>query len=86
MTFGTQFSGTVSAGQVRRWFTHSWNASRNVSWVVVPTAPVVDGPAQIEWKVFSTRQAPNLIKWFIEVRNVTNRPVTFEARYAILNS
>lgn len=85
MTFGTQFTGSVNAGQTRRWFTHSWNASRNVVWMMVPTAPAVDGPAQLEWKVLTTRQAANLIKWFIEVRNVTNVPVTFEARYAILN-
>jgi hypothetical protein len=86
MILGTQFSGTVNAGQTRRWFTHSWNATRNVSWMVVPTAPPVDGGAQVEWKVSSTRQAPNLVKWFIEVKNVTNVPVNFDARYAVLNS
>jgi hypothetical protein len=86
MIFGTQFTGSVNAGQTRTWFTHSWNAARNVSWLVVPTAPAVDGGAQLEWKVRSTRQTPNLVKWFIEVRNVTNVTVTFEARYAVLNS
>jgi hypothetical protein len=86
MILGTQFTGTVAAGQTRTWFTHSWNAAHTVAWVAVPTAPAVDGGAQVEWKVRSTRQAPNLVKWFIEVRNVTNVTVTFEARYAILNS
>lgn len=86
MIFGTQFTGSVNAGQTRTWFTHSWNPSRNVAWMVVPTAPAVDGGAQIEWKVRNTRQAANLVKWFIEVKNVTNVPVTFEARYAVLNS
>ncbi|MGY1960883.1 hypothetical protein [Nocardia gipuzkoensis] len=86
MIFGTQFTGTVNAGQTRTWFTHSWNPTSNVSWMVVPTTPVVDGGAQIDWKVRNTRQAANLVKWFIEVRNVTNVPVTFEARYAVLNS
>ncbi|WP_280263356.1 hypothetical protein [Nocardia wallacei] len=85
MQFGTQFTGTVNAGQTRSWFTHSWNAAQNVSWMVVPTAPAVDGGAQIECKIRNTRQAANLVKWFIEVRNVTNVPVTFEARYAVLN-
>src|SRR5262245_50247444 len=85
MTFGVQFQGSVPAGQTRRWFTHSWNATYNVVWIIVPTAPAVDGGAQLEWKVQSTRQAANLIKWFIEVRNVTNVDVQFEARYAILN-
>ena len=52
---------------------------------MVPTAPAVDGNAQLEWKVQSTRQATNLVKWFLEVRNVTDVEVEFEARYAILN-
>lgn len=85
MNFGVQFSGTVNAGQTRRWFTHSWNANSNVVWIVVPTGPAVDGEAQLEWKVQCTRQAPTLLKWFIEVKNVTNVAVTFEARYAVLN-
>lgn len=86
MIFGTQFTGNVPAGQTRRWFTHSWNAAWNVSWVMVPTNPPVDGAAQLEWKIQNTRQAPNLVKWFIEVRNVTGVPVDFQARYAILNA
>lgn len=86
MQFGVQFTGSVPAGQTRSWFTHSWNAAHNVVWMVVPTAPSVDGPAQLEWKVRNTRQAATLVKWFIEVKNVTNVPVTFQARYAILNN
>lgn len=86
MILGTQFTGDVAPGQSRTWFTHSWNAAYTVEWAVVPTGPAVDGNAQVEWNVRSTRQAPNLLKWFIEVRNVTNVPVTFEARYAVLNS
>jgi hypothetical protein len=54
-------------------------------WIIVPTGPPVNGGAQLEWKVQSTRQAANLIKWFLEIRNVTNVEVQFEARYAILN-
>ena len=56
MTFGVQFQGSVTAGETRRWFTHSWNAANNVVWIVVPTAPAVDGNAQLEWKVQSTRR------------------------------
>jgi len=86
MRFGVQFSGSVPAGQTRSWFTHSWNATNNVVWMVVPTSPAVDGPAQLEWKVQLTRQTGTLLKWFIEVKNVTNVAVNFEARYAILNA
>jgi hypothetical protein len=85
MRFGVQFSGSVPAGQTRRWSTHSWNAAHNVVWMVVPTGPAVDGNQQLEWKVQNARQAAALVKWFIEVKNVTNVSVSFEARYAILN-
>jgi len=85
MNFGVQFRGTVPAKQTRRWFTHSWNASSNVVWAIVPTGPVVDGNAQLEWKVQCARQTSTLLKWFLEVKNVTNVDVTFEARYAVLN-
>lgn len=85
MNFGVQFSGSVPAGQTRRWFTHSWNANSNMLWSIVPTGPAVDGEAQLEWKVQCTRQTPTLLKWFLEIKNVTNVAVTFEARYAVLN-
>ena len=85
MTFGVQFTGSVAAGQTATWFTHSWNAANTVVWTVVPTGPAVDGNAQLEWKVRCTRQAANLLKWFIEIKNVTNVTVQFEARIAILN-
>jgi hypothetical protein len=85
MNLGVQFIGKVPAGQTRRWFTHSWNASRNVLWTVVPTAPAVDGGPQLEWKIQCARQTPTQLKWFLEVKNVTNVEVTFEARYAVLN-
>ncbi len=85
MRLGVQFTGTIPGNSTRRWFTHSWNANDRVLWLVVPTAPAVDGPAQIEWKVQVDRQAANLIKYFIEIRNLTAVPVNIEARYAVLN-
>ncbi len=83
--FGTQFTGSVPGNSTRTWFTHSWNAAHNVVWNCIPTAPAIDGPAQLEWTVRATRQAPNLVKWFISARNVGAVPVNFQARYAILN-
>lgn len=86
ITVGTQFTGTLAPHQAQTWFTHSWNANWNVVWTCMPTSPVVDGPAQIEWTVRNTRQAANLVKWFITARNLTGGNVTFQARYAILNT
>lgn len=85
MTLGVQFTGTIPANSSRRWFTHSWNANQRVVWLVVPTSPAADGPAQIEYKVQVARQTPTLIKYFLEIRNLTGVAVNIEARYAILN-
>jgi len=86
IALGTQFSGSLTPGQTRTWFTHSWNANSHVVWMCVPTSPVVDGPAQVEWTVKNTRQAVGLVKWFITVKNLTGSNLAFQARYAILNA
>lgn len=85
MRLGVQFRSSVPANSTRRWFTHSWPEEWRVVWMVVPTGPVNDGPAQLDWDIEVTRQASNKLKYFIEVRNVSGQTVSFEARYAILN-
>jgi hypothetical protein len=85
MRLGVQFSGSIPGFATRRWFTHSWPQDWRVEWMVVPTAPVLDRAAQLEWNVQVERQASNLVKYFIEVKNLSARPVDFEARYAILD-
>ncbi|NKE59439.1 zinc metalloprotease [Lentzea sp. PSKA42] len=81
---GVQFTGSVPAGVTKRWFTHSWPAHWYVLWTVVPTAPAVDGPAQIEWTVQVTRQSGGLLKYFLAIRNLTGGQVEIEARYDVL--
>ncbi len=81
---GVQFSGAIPAMAKRSWFTHSWPAFWFVQWHVVPTAPIVDGNAQVEWAVKVTRQAEGLLKYFIEVTNLTAGSVNVEARYTVL--
>jgi len=81
---GVQFTATVAANATQRWFTHSWPFHWFVVWTVVPTAPAIDGPAQIEWKVQITRQAETLLKYFIEIKNLQDYPVTVQARYNVL--
>lgn len=85
MQTGVQFSGSLAANATGSWFTHSWSAAWHVVWYCVPTSPIVDGAAQIEWKVQVDRQAADKVKYFIVVKNLTGGPVNFEARYAILN-
>jgi hypothetical protein len=81
---GVQFTGTVPARATRRWFTHSWPAYWYVVWQVIPTAPVQDLAAQLEWKIQVERQTETLLKYYIEVSNLSSRQISFEARYTVL--
>jgi len=81
---GVQLTATLAANATGRWFTHSWPFHWFVVWTVVPTTPAIDGPEQVEWKIQITRQAEALLKYFIEVRNLQNYPVTVQARYNVL--
>jgi hypothetical protein len=85
---GTQFSGTLAANQRQTWFTHSWPSHWFVVWNVVPTAPVIDGPAQLELTVSLSRQADRanarLVKYHLTVRNLSGNTVSFQTRYEVL--
>jgi hypothetical protein len=83
---GVQFNGSIAPNATGRWFTHSWPDHWHVVWTVIPTGPAIDGPEQIEFKVQTTRQAFGLVKYFIEVKNLRNYPVTIEARFCVLAS
>ncbi len=85
MTLGVQFRGNVGPNGTGRWFTHSWRQDQRVVWLVVPTGPVQDRTPQIEWKVQVERQTPSLLKYYLEVKNLTPSTVNVEARYAILD-
>jgi hypothetical protein len=81
---GTQFTGTVAGNATRTWFTHSWPSHWFVVWTIVPTSPVVDGPAQLEFVVRTSRQAERLIKYHLSVRNLGATGISFAARYEVL--
>jgi hypothetical protein len=80
---GVQFTGTISAGQTRRWFTHSWPAHWHVVWTVVPTTPRAGAP-QISWRVQVERASDSHITYWIDITNVSPSSVNIEARYAVL--
>lgn len=85
---GTQFTAILAGNATRQWFTHSWPSHWFVVWNAIPTAPPLDGPAQIELKVGVSRQADRaaarLVKYHLTVRNLAPYPVTFAARYEVL--
>ena len=81
---GTQWTGTLAANQTNRWFTFNWPASWHIVWTVMPTTPFAGG-AQITWSVAVQRASAEFATYWITVQNLTNVPVTFEGRYAILS-
>lgn len=84
--FGVQFSGTVPANSTHTWFVHSVPETQRYLWHVVPTGPTQDiGEPQIEYKVQIERQAPNLLKYYIVITNLTGKNVDVECRYVLLN-
>lgn len=80
---GVQFSGTIPAGQTRRWFTFRWPAHWHVVWTVVPTTPRSGAP-QISWKVQVERASDRYITYWISITNTSSSSVNIEARYAVL--
>ncbi len=84
MWTGVQWTGTLPAGASARWFTWGWQASRHVVWYMMPTSPRVGSP-QLDWDVAVERATSSQCTYWITVRNLTNAPVTFEGRYAVLS-
>lgn len=79
-----QFNGTLSSGQSHRWFTWGWPTAWHVIWYVMPTTPRSGAP-QIEWDVQVERASSDKCTYWITVKNLSSAPVSFEARYAVLN-
>ena len=84
MIVGTQFTGSLSPSQSKRWFTFGWPAAWHVVWTVVSTAPLVGAP-QLEWDVAVERASATDITYWITIRNLSSHAISIEARYAIMN-
>jgi len=80
---GVQFRGSLAAGQTRRWFTYGWPAHWHVVWTVMPTT-VRPGAPQVRWRVRTERASDARATYWIDVTNLSNAPVDFEARFAVL--
>ena len=84
MRTGVQWTGTLGPRASRRWFTHSWPASWHVVWYMMPTSPRRGAP-QLDWDVAVERADAGRVTYWITVKNLTSRTVTFEGRYAVLS-
>jgi astacin len=77
---GSQILGAISALDCRRWITGDWPAEWNVIWNIVPSPP----SARVEWKVITERQSETLLRYYIEVRNLSAIEANVEVRYLAL--
>lgn len=80
---GIQFTGTLQPNQTQRWFTFNWPAQWHVLWSVMPITPRPGG-AEIQHSVAVERANDRYVTYWITVTNLTNLPVNFEGRYAVL--
>lgn len=85
MSTGVQFTGTLAPNQTLRYFTFNWPATWHVVWYVMPTTPR-NGSPELDWEVAVERGDATRATYWITVKNLTNIPVVFEGRYAILNN
>jgi hypothetical protein len=81
---GVQWTGSLTGGQEKRWFTWGWPATWHVVWTIMPTSPRPGAP-QVSWTVQVERASAEYVTYWITVRNLTPDPLTFEGRYCILS-
>jgi hypothetical protein len=81
---GVQWTGTLTANQSNRWYTFNWPATWHVVWTVMPTT-VRPGAPELWWDVQVERADAEHVTYWITVKNLTDQPVGFEGRYAILS-
>ena len=84
MRVGVQYRGQVNARATQRVFTFNWSAASHILWYVVPTSPRSGAP-QLDFDTEVERASADHITYWITVRNLTDQPVDYELRYAILN-
>ena len=84
MWTGVQWTGTINPGQTQLWFTWGWPADRHVIWHIMSTTAAPGGPS-IDWDVAVERANQTQCTYWITVKNLTSKKLTFEGRYAVLS-
>ena len=79
---GRQWTGTLRPRETRSWFTFRWPATWHVIWTAMPTT-VQSGAPQLSWNVQVERADPEYSTYWIKVKNLTDRNLSFEGRYCI---
>ena len=77
---GTQFTGSLTPGQARTWFTYNWPPSWLVNWAVRRTT----SQGRVTWSERIERATNGRLTYYITVRNVGSVTTAFEAKYALM--
>jgi hypothetical protein len=80
---GVQFSGLIAANATESWFTFQWPAHWHVLWSVIPTSPRLGAP-QLRYRTRVERASDFHATYWIEITNLVDAPVDFEARFVVL--
>lgn len=80
---GTQFHGSLAAGETKRWFTYDWPACWHVIWTAVPTTPVTPGPS-VRTRVRVERSSRERITYWIAITNESDQAIEVDGRYEIV--
>ena len=84
MWTGVQAVSTIAANQTRLYFTWGWPAQLHVLWTAMPKTPAIGAPS-LEWDVATERANQSQCTYWITVKNVTNKSLDFEFRFAVLS-
>jgi hypothetical protein len=84
MYTGVQWTGSLAPNQTQRWFTFNWSPTSHIVWYMMPITPN-PGATELTWSVAVQRADAGHVTYWITVTNLTNQPITFEGRYAVLN-
>jgi len=83
---GVQWTAQLGAHEQHRWTSYGWPATWHVVWTIMPMPTGVKvGAPQVSWTVQVERADAEYVTYWIAVRNLTNAPLSFEGRYAILS-
>lgn len=77
---GTQFTGSLTPGQARTWFTYNWSPAWLVNWSARPTT----AGGQVTSSERIQRASNGRLTYWITVRNVGSVTTSFEAKYALM--
>lgn len=73
---GTQFSGTLTPGQTKAWFTFGWPTDEIMYWSMHPTTD----QGRVDWTV-DVRLAGDTFTYYITVTNTGSTTTDFDANY-----